>query len=374
MGEIVRRFGRSAAVVAALALAAGSAAACSSSGSTSGGGGGGAGSGSFKAALKNVHATAQTSNSIEYGDTAQVTKLNGGTTEGESGPFAGLLGVGADQLRGYSELLPEHTGFDYTTGSTAISFGTAPNTVQVLYGTFDPAAIGAKLAAWGYKSSDRGNGVTAWVFEDDHKIDMSKLDPSTGVGPGMTGWLNVVWVSKTSIVYGGATSDLAAAVPAQGKALADDPVVGPLADCLGSPLAAFVITDQKQIQNSKVSAIALGVTGTSASDLRMEICASAPDAAGAQAFATDFTKAVSSGKDLITDEPWSHLMTDPKTSVLGGANHIAQLSAKPTETRAGSLVVGLVEKNDFLGLLGLPTPAARVPAGGTDTETSPTSS
>lgn len=373
MGEIVRRFGRSAAVVAALALA-GSAAACSSSGSTSGGGGGGAGSGSFKAALKNVHSTAQTSGSIEYGDTAQVTKLNGGTTEGANGPFAGLLGVGADELRGYSGVLPEHTGFNYTTGSSAISFGTLPNTVQVLYGTFDPAAIGAKLAAWGYKSSDRGDGVTAWVFEDDHKIDMGKLDPSTGVGPGMTGWLNVVWVSKTSIVYGGATSDLAAAVPAQGKALADDPVVGPLADCLGSPLAAFVITDQKQIQNSKVSAIALGVTGTSASDMRMEICAAAPDAAGAQTFATEFTKAVSSGKDLVRDEPWSNLLSDPKASVIGGASHIAQLSAKPAEAPAGLLMTGLVEKNDFLGLLGLPTPGARVPAGGTDTETSPTSS
>ena len=109
MGGIVRRFGRSAAVVAALALAAGSAAACSSSGSASGGGGGGAGSGSFKAALKNVHATAQTSGDIEYSDTAQVARLNGARPESKRS-VRGPPRRRSRPALGYSGVLPSTPG------------------------------------------------------------------------------------------------------------------------------------------------------------------------------------------------------------------------------------------------------------------------
>ncbi|MEY9892076.1 hypothetical protein ABIA31_005751 [Catenulispora sp. MAP5-51] len=354
MSGVVRRFGRSAAVVSALVLAVGTAAACSSSGSASGGGGGGSSSGSLKDTLKNIHATTQTAGYIEYGDTAQMVKLNGGTNQGSSSLFGRVLGAGADQLSQYSQILPPFTGFDYSTATSAVTVGTPPNAVGVLYGSFDPAAIGAKLAAWGYAKQDRGNGVTAWVYKDNHQIDITKLDPNTGVGPGMTGWLNVVWVSKTSIAYGSATSDLAAAVPAQLKPVSDDPVVGPLADCLGSPLEAFVLTDQKMIGSAGLPAVALGVTATSASDVRMEICAAAPSAAAAQSFAAGFTKAVSSGQDIMTDQPWANLLSNPQTSVIGGAEHVVRLSATPAGAQGASLVVNLVEQNDFAGLLGLP--------------------
>lgn len=343
---------RAAAAVTALALAVGSAAACSSSGSTASGGGGG--SGAFKDVLKNIHTTAQTSGFIEYGDSARLAGLNGGSGPGSRGPFAGLLGTGSDQLAEYQQILTPLTGFDPAGASSAISVGNPPNTVSVLYGSFDPKAIGAKLAAWGYHSQDRGDGVTAWIIEDDHKIDMSKLDPATGVGPGMGGWLNVVWVSKSSVAYGRATSDLAAALPAQSKPLSDDPMVSSLADCLGPAVVALVITDPRQIDDSGISAIAFGVTATGTSDIREEICAAAPDAAGAQAFAAGFTKAVTGGKDVVTDQPWANLLADPQTKVIGGGRHIVRLSATPTDPKGASLVIDLVEQSDFAGLLGLP--------------------
>lgn len=344
---------RVAAAVTALALAVGSAAACSSSGSTGGGGGGG-GSGAFKDVLKNIHTAAQTSGYIEYGDTAELTRLNGGAGAAANGPFGRLLGTGGDELAQYQQLLPPLTGFDPATATSAISVGHPPNTASVIYGSFDPKAVGAKLAAWGYHSQDRGDGVTAWIFQDDHKIDLSRLDPSTGIGPGMGGWLNVVWVSKSSIAYGRATSDLAAALPAQSKPLSGDPMVSSLADCLGPTVVALVITDPQQIATSGISAIAFGVTATGTSDIREEICAAAPDAAGAQAFATGFTKAVAGGKDIYTDQPWANLLSDPQTKVIGGAQHVVRLSAKPTDPKGASLVVNLVEQNDFAGLLGLP--------------------
>lgn len=351
MRGTTRRFGRAAAAVSALALAAGTATACSSSG-TSGGGGGGAGS--VTDTLKNIHTTAQSDSYIEYGDTAQIVKLSGGRSMAADSPFGNLLGWGSGQMADYFQVLPPLTGFDSTTATSAVTVGYPPNQISVLFGTFDPAAIGTKLAAWGYHKQDRGDGVTAWIFSDDHKLDSTKLDPSTGIGPGMTtGWLNVIWVSKTSIAYGGATSDLAAALPAQSQPLSKDAVVGPLADCLGPTLAAVLITSPKLIGSSAVPAIAFGVTGTSTADAREEICAEAPDDAGAKSLAAGFTKAVTSGHDYVQNEAWSKMLSDPQTTVIGGSKHVVQLSAKPVDPRLG-LVFQLVEKNDFLNLLGLP--------------------
>jgi len=368
MGGRTRRLARAAAAVSVLALAMGSAAACSSSGSS---GGGGAGSGGFADALKNVHDTAQTSGYIEFGDTAQLAKLTGGTTPAASGPFARLVGAGSDQLTQYESLLPPLTGFDPATATSAISLGLPPNAIGVLYGSFDPAAIGAKLAAWGYHKADRGGGVTAWIFQDNHQMDLTKLD-ANGVGPGMTGWLNVVWVSKSSIAYGSATSDLAAALPAQSKSLSGDHMVSSLADCLGSPLIAYVITDAKQINNSGISAIAFGVTATGTSDIREEICAAAPSASGAQGFATGFTKAVGSGLDYVRNQPWSALLTDPQTKVIGGSENVVRLTAKPVDPQGAALVVNLVAQNDFAGLLGLPQVISKVGLPGGAVTLSPT--
>ncbi|WP_194908483.1 hypothetical protein [Catenulispora rubra] len=370
MAGRTRRFARAAAAVSALAVAMGSAAACSSSGS-SGGGGGGGGSGAFADALKNVHDTAQTSGSIEFGDTAQLAKLNGGTTPASNGPFGRLVGTGSDQLTQYASVLPPLTGFDSTTATSAISLGLPPDQVGVLYGSFDPTAIGTKLAAWGYHKSDRGGGVTAWVFQDNHQMDLTKLD-ANGIGPGMTGWLNVIWVSKSSIAYGSATSDLAAALPAQSKPLSGDAMVGSLADCLGSTLIAYVNTDAKQINNSGISAIAFGVTATGTSDIREEICAAAPSASAAQGFATGFTKAVGSGLDYVRNQPWSALLTDPQTKVIGGSKNVVRLTAKPVAPQGAALVVNLVVQNDFAGLLGLPQVISKVGVPGGSVTLTPT--
>lgn len=271
----------------------------------------------------------------------------------------------------YQQVLPPLTGFDPFASTGAISVGNPPNTVSVLYGSFDPAAVGAKLSAWGYHSQDRGDGVTAWIIADDHNIDTTKLDPDTGIGPGMGGWLNVVWVSKSRIAYGRATSDLAAALPAQSKPLSADGAVGALADCLGPAVVAILITGPK-LDTKGVSAIAFGVTATSASDIREEIYAAAPDAAGAQALATGFTKAVTSGMDYVRYQKWADQLSDPQTKVIGGAQHVVQMSAKPTDPQRASMVIDLVAQNDFAGLLGLPQ-TIRKPGGGTITVPPPSS-
>jgi hypothetical protein len=356
MRGVRNRFGRPAGVLSALLLAAVSAAACSSAKSTGAGGGGA--SGSVKDLLAHIQDTPQTSKYLEFGNTAQVTKLNGGTGPASSGPFSRLIGRGAPNISSYSQVIVAPTGIDPNSATSAVSVGAPPNSVEVLYGSFDADAIGAKLAAWGYRKQDRGGGVTAWVWSDDHKFDLSKLDPNTGIGPGMTGgWLDVAWVSKTRIAYGRATSDLAAALPEQSKPLSGDPVVGPLADCLGSALAGAMVTDQAEIKDPSVSAMAIGVTATSAADVRQEFCVSAPDDASVQTFAAAFTKEIESGEDFVNNVQWSTELSNPKADLLGGPQHVVRLSATPVDPAQSGLVFDLVDRDDYKTLLGLPMKA-----------------
>ncbi|MEY9859301.1 hypothetical protein ABH935_004929 [Catenulispora sp. GAS73] len=290
--------------------------------------GGSGGSGSFKDTLKNIHATAQTSGFIEYRDSALLTKINKGKDVWTS-PFSLLYNHGEGPFLQYGGELPPLTGFDAQQATSAISVGNPPNTVGVLYGSFDTSTIGTKLAAWGYTKQDRGGGVTAWIFKDDNQADTSQPD-TMNVGPGMGGRLNVIWVSKSSIAYGYMTSDLASALPAQSKPLSQDAMVGPLTDCLGSTLIAYVITDQKVI------------------------CVAAPTTAGAQALAAGFMKSVGSGRDPEGDKPWSSEVSDAQTKVLGGPTHVVQLTA--TQIGGGlPFVDEPVNRNDYPTLLWLPT-------------------
>lgn len=354
IGARDRRPGRrSAAVgVAVVVLAAMSATACSSSGSA-GASSSGSGSGSVRDGLRHIHDTAQTSSYFSFGEPAQVVKLNGG--QGDSGPFSVLAGAGADELRNWYKVLDPITGLDLNSVTTALTVGRPPANVEILYGSFDADAIGAKFAAWGYKKQDRGDGVTAWIWRDNHEIDAGKVDPDTGIGPGMdTGWLNVVWVSKTRVAYGRATADLAAALPEQSEPLSGDSVVGPLADCLGSALTGIVLNGPPVTGDPAIPAMAVGVTATGPADIREEICVAAPDDATAQKFATAFTTAISNYTDFRSDMKWSAELTDPKTEKLGGEQHVVRLSARPAGQGRPDFVTSLVYNADYETLLGLP--------------------
>lgn len=347
---MLSRIRRSSAVGVVLVLAA-SAAACSSDGSTGGSGSGG--SGTVKDALRHIHDTAQTSSYVDFGLPAQVVELNGGRDD--SGPLAQLAGAGASNLRSYYKVVDPIIGIDLNSVTTALSVGRPPNNVEVLYGSFDADAIGAKFSAWGYHKQDRGHGVTAWIWTDDHLIDNSKIDPNTGIGPGMdTGWLNVVWVSKTRVAYGRATADLAAALPEQSKPLSGDSMVGPLADCLGSPLSAAMSNGPAASGDKAIPAVALGVTGTGAADVREEICVATLDDATAQKVATAFTTAVAGGTDFHSQMKWSAELTDPKAEMLGGDRHVVRLTARPTDQVRVDFVIQLMYEDGYKTLLGLP--------------------
>lgn len=329
---------RRAAVAVAMILLAG----CSSSGSKSAADGG---RGPVADALRKVHATALTKTAFEFGDVSGTLRLDGGRTTG-SAPFSKLFGYGASGIAAQSQLLPDRTGIDLARATSAITVGRPPNQVGVLYGSFDASAIGAKLQALGYRKRTDG-GDTVWTLHDDHRLDPS--GPLADIG--IVAQLNVVHVSATRIVYGGAGSDIDQALAGK-PTLADDPTFAGLGDCLGDARAAVVQADPQ----TWPLPFGAGVTATSAADEEEVLCVATKDDATAKALAAAWPGRVAKGMSQRTAEPWSDLLSAPRAKVLGDASHIVQLRAHAAGGHRPGVLFDAVNTRDLSALLGAPAP------------------
>lgn len=280
-------------------------------------------------ALRGVHSAPTTSDYVEYAVVPVLAQLDGGTIDFDS-PLTKIAASGG-VLGFISRAVVDTTGIDPMSASSAMTIGEPQQTVGVLFGSFDPAVIGGKLAALGYQRTDHGGGETQWQIADDHK---APLD-GTLADLGMLDQLNVVRVSPSRIVYGGATADLDAALPAQSAPLSKDPVVGGLADCLGPAASALIAQSRTVTPFLSREPIAIGIRATTPTDMVDELCIAAPDDATAQKFAAAFPLQVKTGTDVLQKEPWSAVLADPHATVLGGKAHIVQLTARPTTGGAG---------------------------------------
>ncbi|NUR57618.1 MAG: hypothetical protein HOV87_02760 [Catenulispora sp.] len=315
-----------AALIAAALLAAG----CSSSGS-SGGGSGGVPK-TLAAALHGVHATDDTKVSVAWG-------VYGG---GNASVF-------------YDALTPI-LGFGVLHQPFVLTVGLPPKSVSVLYGSFDPAAIGAKLQGLGYTRSDRGAGVTQWLVRDDHQLDPNQK-PDELAQAGDT--FNVIRVSKDRVVYGGATADLDAALPARSASLADDPVVGEIAKCMDQE-------DSGDYDSSGGYQIAVGA-GSGDTET---ICVAAPDDATAKRYGDAFTKAVTSGTSEVSLARWSTEFSAPKVESLGGKAHVMRLTVTDVNTSHPHVLPNLLFDTSLLNLIGEHSAKAR-PTPGPSSGSSP---
>jgi hypothetical protein len=301
-------------------------------------------------ALRKVHATDLTKTALEFGDVAGVLRLDGGKITG-SAPFSKLFGYGASGIAAQSQLLPDKTGIDLTRAASAITIGRPPNQVGVLYGSFDAAAIGAKLQALGYnKHVDGGDRV--WTLHDDHQ-----LDPSGPLADlGIVAQLNVVHVSATRIIYGGASSDIDQALIGK-PTLADDPTFAGLAGCLGNARAAVLQTDPQ----TWPLPFGVGVTATSATDEEEVLCVATKDDATAKALAAAWPGRVATGMSLSAAGPWSDLLTAPQAKVQGDAAHIVQLRAHTADDHRPGVLLNATNTRDLSALLGTSAPTPGKP-------------
>ncbi|MEY9862651.1 hypothetical protein ABH935_008299 [Catenulispora sp. GAS73] len=313
----MRRIGW-AAMSAAVLLAA--VAGCSSSGVV---GQESSGGGALTDELKQFHDTAVTGGWVDFGQPAPITAL----MSGAPGAAHALQDI---RVRGSSVLaaagpapLAALVGFDPFGVNRAVDVGRPPHTVGVLDGTFDPAAIGAKLAAAGLSGKDLGGGQTEWDVPAGSAFaqQLSK--------EGVDGALSVLRVSATRIVYGWDDADLQAALPVRSVSLAADPLVSGLADCLGDATAAEIFTGAGSVATN---GFAVGVRIASATDITEVLCVAARDDATAQTYATTMTSTIATGiRPLSNHEPWSKALTAPAATVVGGANHLVRLTAKASD-------------------------------------------
>ena len=173
---------------------------------------------------------------------------------------------------------------------------------------------------------------------------------------------NVVRVSKDRIVYGGATADLDAALPARSAALADDAVVGEIAECMDKDASG-------EYDSAAGHQIAVGV-GPGGTET---ICVAAPDDATAKRYGDAFTEAVTSGRSEASFTPWKELFSDPKVESLGGKAHVMRLTVTDVDPSHPRLL-NTVNDTSVLNLIGEHVARPRPSSGSSSPSDDPSSS
>ncbi|PSL53607.1 hypothetical protein B0I31_10854 [Saccharothrix carnea] len=236
-------------------------------------------------ALAGVRATAESSVLVEYGDVAAVRALSGKDAE----RFRGLLGYGYSDLAGHSPVLPELVGFDPAEATTALRVGQPPTWAAVLRMEVDVAAVEGKLAGLGGRREASGT----WVTGEDNGIDPDGPLAEAGI---VTGFQRVR-VESGAVRRSVSGEALKWVTEAPGdKSLADDPMIGELARCLGDVSAAVISKPKSGLP------VAAGVRTTPDGEATEVVCV--PD---------ENPKAL---MDLVR----TNLEAPPWSEVLGGAS------------------------------------------------------
>ncbi|MBS2535016.1 hypothetical protein KGQ20_19795 [Catenulispora sp. NF23] len=354
------RYAAMAAVVAVTVAVSVAGAGCSSSGSIGPDGADGQAASPSAALIeemKQFHDTGAARAYVDFGQTAQLTALWKGTSsppaDSEQYLFPSLQARGLDAYNAavLSSLTPL-VGFDPSQAAQAIDVGDPQHAVGVLEGHFDPAAIGAKLAAAGLTQKDLGGGQTEWDVPVDsaahYALQKAGVDDS----------LDVLRVTTTKIIYGRDNADLDAALDPTSPALSADKLDSALAGCLGDPTAA-VLENAVMIGSPGYSGLAAGDRVTSATDATDVLCVAAPDDTTAQKYATTMTSTIQTGTQPKTGLPWSRFLTAPSATVVGGPEHLVRLTAKPDPAHTDALFQA-VDDRTVGALMGLPIPGANL--------------
>ncbi|KOX18676.1 hypothetical protein ADK67_36535 [Saccharothrix sp. NRRL B-16348] len=206
-------------------------------------------------ALAGVRATAESSVLVEYGDVAAVRALLGKDAE----RFRGLQGYGYSDLAGHARVLPDLVGFDPAEATTALRVGQSPKWAAVLRMDVDVPAVDAKLAGLGGRRADSG----VWTTGEDNEIDPDGPLAEAGI---VTGFQQVR-VESGSVVHSPAGETLKwVTEPPGDQSLADDPMIGELARCLGDVSVALISKPKSGLP------VAAGVRTTPAGESTEVVC------------------------------------------------------------------------------------------------------
>ncbi|GAA1277563.1 hypothetical protein GCM10009634_21180 [Saccharothrix xinjiangensis] len=182
-------------------------------------------------ALAGVRADDGAAEFVEYGDVAAVRAL----ADRDPERFRGLVGYGYSRVAAAGDRLPDVVGFDPSRATSALSVGQVAR-ASVLRAEVDVAAVEAKLAELGGKRGGEGDWTTAGDGE------VSPGSPLARVGV-VTGFQRVR-VEAGSVAHATTGEALRWVTEPGDRTLADDPMIGELARCLGG-VAVAVVTKPK---------------------------------------------------------------------------------------------------------------------------------
>ncbi len=202
-------------------------------------------------ALAGVRATDGSATQVEYGEVAALRAL-----AERDGRFLGLVGYGYSRVAAQHRVLADVVGFDPGLATTAVQVG-RDSWAAVLRMDVDVAAVDAKLTALG----GRRDGGT-WTTAGDDEISPDGPLARQGV---VTGFQRVR-VQAGSVAHATGAEALRWVTEPGGRTLADDPMVGELARCLGEVSAALVSRPKTGLP------MAAGVRTTAAGEATEVVC------------------------------------------------------------------------------------------------------
>ncbi|MBY8847558.1 hypothetical protein [Saccharothrix longispora] len=183
-------------------------------------------------ALAGVRAAAGSTSYVEYGDVAAVRAL----VAADGQRFGGLAGYGYSDLAARAGKVAEVVGFDASAATSALRVGEPPTWAAVLRLDVDVAAVEGKLTALGGERDRSGT----WTTAGDGEVVPGGPLAKTGVVSGF----QQVRVEPGVVRHGTGGEALRWVADPGDRTLADDPMTGELARCLGDVVAA-VITGPK---------------------------------------------------------------------------------------------------------------------------------
>jgi hypothetical protein len=278
------------------------------------GGGAAAGGTGLDAALSRVADNSNMRSFISYDDTAALVKL-GGKAFKPAG-FSALIGHGTGNLVDFFQILPTEAGISLLDEKYAISAGLPPASVGLLAGGQNAAAVSSKLTAQGWKRKGQ-------------LLVMLPLNLSNKLDGETTGVLSQVQTTGSDLVYGLPQANLSMAGSPSGQTLAQDPLIGALANCLGDVVAAD-ITAKYPFGAQPPTAVAVGVSRPASNSAVPHgvVCVAWPSSASASQYSAALRKALSSGYSVRSRQRWSAILHKASVTTIGGSQNVVQLQAQ----------------------------------------------
>lgn len=254
-------------------------------------------------ALAQVPSTDWDTAYIEFSRPKTILHLDGGKPG--SGPLSDYGNFGEEYFESTTEDSAQVLGFDPLAADAALTVGAPGKQAAIVYGTFDASSVGSVLGKEGFKSQGTADGAAVWAIGDNNQ--MNENNP-TGVPN-----LNVMLVSPSRIVLGGAAADAKTIASSSGTSISGTATLGALAGCLG-PAPAALIGPESNLP--KAPMLGIGVLADSGTDASEELCVAVPDASAGSALAAHVKSVIATGRSRGRGEPWSKVMIDPRTTVL----------------------------------------------------------